>query len=41
MSDKNKIQSKEKKSSSFVIPLFFGAVIGAVLGIVAYLKDWL
>ncbi len=40
MSDKM-IQSNEKNNSSYVIPGVFGAAIGAVLGLVAYVKDWL
>jgi hypothetical protein len=41
MSNKNKIQSIEQNKSSYVIPGFLGAAIGAVLGLVAYVKDWL
>ena len=40
MSDKI-IQSNEKNKSSYVIPGFLGAAIGAVLRLVAYVKDWL
>ncbi|MFL0584003.1 hypothetical protein ACH0B6_15615 [Solibacillus silvestris] len=37
----NKLQSQEKKKSSYIIPVFIGGAIGAVLGVVAYVKDWL
>ena len=40
---KNKInsQSSAHKKPSYVIPGFIGAAIGGVLGLVAYVKDWL
>lgn len=41
MSDKGKIQSNKKHKSIYAIPGFLGASIGAVLGLVAYVKDWL
>lgn len=41
MSNKNGIQSNKKKNFSYVIPGFIGAAIGAILGLVAYVKDWL
>ena len=37
----NKLQNKEKKKSDYIIPVFIGGSIGAVLGVVAYVKDWL
>ncbi|MGE7981522.1 hypothetical protein [Solibacillus sp. NPDC093137] len=40
---KEKIYSKSsaQKMSSYVIPVFIGAGIGGLLGLVAYVKDWL
>lgn len=32
---------KKLNKSSFVLPVFFGMGIGAVIGLVAYVKDWL
>lgn len=37
----NKLQKERKKKFSYIIPVFIGGAIGAVLGIVAYVKDWL
>ncbi|BAK16271.1 integral membrane protein [Solibacillus silvestris StLB046] len=39
----NKLQNEGKKKSSYnyIIPVFIGGAIGAVLGVVAYVKDWL
>ena len=33
--------SSENKKQSYVIPGFIGAAIGGVIGLVAYVKDWL
>ena len=41
MSDESKIQSNEKNKSSYVISGFLGSAIGAVLGLVTYVKSWL
>lgn len=35
------IQTQKKKKQSYVVPGFIGASIGAILGLVAYVKDWL
>ncbi|PYF05700.1 CrcB family protein [Ureibacillus chungkukjangi] len=32
---------KAKITSNLVVPAFFGAGIGAFLGLLAYVKDWL
>jgi hypothetical protein len=37
MSDTN----KEIKKTSLVLPLYLGLGIGALLGLIAYVKDWL
>ena len=37
----NKLQNEGKKKSSYIIPVFIGGAIGAVLGVVAYVNDWL
>ncbi len=36
MSESNEILKK----SSFVLPVFIGLGLGALLGLVAYVKDW-
>lgn len=41
MSDKNKIQSKKKNKESYMISGFIGAAIGAVFGLVSYVKNWI
>lgn len=41
MTINNKLQSVKKKKSGYMIPVFIGGAIGAVLGVVTYVKDWL
>ena len=40
MSEKSK-QSNENKKLSYAIPIFLVGGIGTILGLVAYVKDWL
>ncbi|KEZ50916.1 hypothetical protein [Metabacillus indicus] len=40
MSHNNEILSKKRYKSNFVVPVFIGAGIGALMGLVAYVKDW-
>ncbi|WP_339194615.1 hypothetical protein MKY27_09460 [Solibacillus sp. FSL R5-0449] len=37
----NKLRNDKKNKSSYVIPVFIGGAVGAVLGVIAYVKDWL
>lgn len=37
----NKLQNEKMTKSRYVIPVFIGGAIGAVLGVIAYVKDWL
>jgi len=37
----NKLQNEKVNKSSYVIPVFIGGAVGAVLGVIAYVKDWL
>lgn len=41
MKDKTISQNSENKNHKYVIPGFIGAAIGGILGLVAYVKDWL
>ncbi|MER2031054.1 MAG: hypothetical protein ABS935_01465 [Solibacillus sp.] len=41
MKEKIISQNSENKKPSYVIPGFIGAAIGGVIGLVAYVKDWL
>ena len=37
----NYMNNKQKKNTSLVLYAFMGASIGAVFGLVAYVKDWI
>ncbi|MEK5185336.1 hypothetical protein [Solibacillus sp. FSL W7-1324] len=37
----NKLRNEKITKSNYVIPVFIGVAIGAVLGVFAYVKDWL
>lgn len=41
MNEKVISKNSEYKKQSFIIPVFIGAAIGGVLGLAAYVKDWL
>lgn len=41
MKEKFISQNSEYKKQSYIIPGFIGAAIGGIIGLVAYVRDWI
>jgi len=41
MSDTNKDLNKLKNRNNYILPILIGMSVGALLGLIAYIRDWL